>query len=149
MSNITIGIKVQTGSLVIENEVTNNLIPGIINAAPERIGSLPYLLSPTIGEAVALPLDWYKLSLKAIISLAVIQQTEGSQRYLLPLQNGVVVNHPGDLFRSEDFSSCVLDQRTVVTFDESWVAPSRQGNRTRIADEQPVIGYHYAPPRTD
>ena len=75
MSNITIGIKVQTGSLVIENQVTNNLIPGIINAAPERIGSLPYLLSPTIGEAVALPLDRYKLSLKAIISLAVIQQT--------------------------------------------------------------------------
>ena len=132
-----------------ENQVTNNLIPGIIDATPKLIGSLPYFLSPTIGEAVSLPLDRHKPLLKAIISLPVIQKIEGSQKYLVPLQNGVVVCHPEDLFRREDFTSCVLDQRTVVTFDESWVTQSRPENRTRVVEEQPVIGYHYAPPRSD
>ena len=147
MSNITVSVKVQTGSLIIENQVTNNRLPGVIEATPQRVGSLPYLLSPTVGEAIALPLDRYRLSIKGIISLAVIQQAEGSQRYLLPLQNGVGVNHPGDLLRSEDFTCCVLDQRTVVTFDEPWVTPRHTENRVRAPDEHPVINCPREPPK--
>ena len=74
-----------------------------------------------IGEAITLPIDRYKLDLKAILSIAVLQQSEGELRYLVPLQGGLILNHPEDLFRGEGFNSCRLDQNTVISFDETWM----------------------------
>ena len=81
-----------------------------------------------IGEAITLPIDRYKLDLKAILSIAVLQQSEGDVRYLVPLHAGLKLNQLEDLFRGEGFNSCKLDQHTVISFDETWTGLSRQPN---------------------
>ena len=65
-------------------------------------------------------LERYHLQLTSILSAAVIQHAEGSTRYLVPLQDGIVINHPDDLFQEEEVMCSVLDQRTVITFDDSF-----------------------------
>ena len=126
MCSYTVGLKIQKDGYTFKNEFTSFQYPHAINTAFQKIGSIPYMISPMIGEAITLPTDRYRLDLKAILSIAVLQQSEGEVRYLVPLQNGMILNHPEDLFRGEGFNSCKLDQHTVITFDEYWTGPNRQ-----------------------
>ena len=126
MCSFTVGLKIQKDGYTFKNEFTSFQYPHAINTAFQRIGSIPYLISPMIGEAISHPIDRYKFDLKAILSIAVLQQSEGDVRYLVPLQAGLTLNHPEDLFRGEGFNSCKLDQHTVITFDETWTGLNRQ-----------------------
>ena len=126
MCSYTVALKIQKDGYTFKNEFTSFHYPDAINTASQRVGTIPYLISPMVGEAITLPLDRYKLDLKTILSIAVLQQSEGQVRYLVPLQGGLTLNHPEDLFRGEGFNSCKLDQHTVVTFDDTWITPSRQ-----------------------
>ena len=125
MCSYTIALKIQKDGCTFKNDFTSFHYPHAINTAFQRIGSIPYLIAPMVGEAITLPIDRYKLDLKVILSIAVLQQSEGDIRYLVPLQGGVILNHPEDLFRGEGFNSCKLDQNTVISFDETWVGPRR------------------------
>ena len=78
----------------------------------------------------------YRLNLKTILSVAVLQQSDGYTRYLVPLQDGIIINHPDDLLHGEDFTSCILDQRTVVTFDSTWATPRQSLPNTTTPDYQ-------------
>ena len=132
MSSVTVGVKIRKGNFLIDNQCTNSAQHiGTSEVSLQRVGKLPYLLCPSITELVGLSLERYQLDVKAILSLAVIQQHEGGTKYILPLQNGVTISHPNELFRTETFSSCVLDQRTVVTFDDSQI--SQTSTRPPIA----------------
>ena len=121
MCSYTVALKIQKDGYTFKNDFTSFQYPHAINTAFQRVGSIPYLISPMIGEAITLPIDRYKLDLKAILSIAVLQQSEGELRYLVPLQGGLILNHPEDLFRGEGFNSCRLDQNTVISFDETWM----------------------------
>ena len=117
-----------------KNQFTSSQYPTAINASFSRVGALPKILAPIVGEVITLPLERYKLDLKSILSVAVLQQSDGHVRYVVPLQDGIVINHPEDLFQGEDFTSCILDQRTVVTFDSTWATP-RQALPSRVVPD--------------
>ena len=119
MCSYTVALKIQKDGYTFKNDFTSFQYPHAINTAFQRIGSIPYLISPMVGEAITLPIDRYKLDLKALLSIAVLQQSEGNTRYLVPLQGGLILNHPEDLFRGEGFNSCKLYQNTVITYDET------------------------------
>ena len=77
MCSYTVGLKIQKDGYTFKNEFTSFQYPHAINTAFQKIGSIPYMISPMIGEAITLPIDRYWLDLKAILSIAVLQQYEG------------------------------------------------------------------------
>ena len=129
MSSVTVGIKIRKGNFLLENQCTNAIqLVGVSEVSPQRIGVLPYLLCPSVTELANLSLERHQLDVRAILSLAVIQQREGGTMYILPLHNGITISHPETLLRGENFSSCILDQRTVATFDDSQISPAPSGS---------------------
>ena len=134
MCSQTVAIKLEKDGYTFKNQFTTTNYPTAVHSSFSRVGLLPRILASIVGEAITLPLERYKLDLKTILSVAVLQQTDGDLRYLVPLQDGIIINHPDDLFVGEDFSSCVLDQRTVVTFDSTWALP-RQSLPSRVVVE--------------
>ena len=115
--NLVRGPKGRPGS---KNQLQDTRSPRLGDASLLRIGTIPALLAPALGQAMLLPLERYQMQLTSIFSAAVIQHAEGSTRYLVPLQDGVTINHPDDLFQSDDFTCSILDQRTIVTFDDTF-----------------------------
>ena len=140
MCSHTVAIKVEKEGYTFKNQYTSSQYPTAIHAPFSRVGILPRILAPLVGEVITLPLERYKLDLKTILAVAVLQQTDGNVRYVVPLQDGVVINHPDDLFQGEDFTSCILDQRTVVTFDSTWATPYQSLPSRVVPDVQPSVG---------
>ena len=105
MCSYTVALKIQKDGYTFKNDFTSFQYPHAINTAFQRIGSIPYLISPMIGEVITLPIDRYKLDLKTILFIAVLQQSEGDVRYSVPLHAGLTLNHPEDLFRVSEIHS--------------------------------------------
>ena len=144
MCSHTVAIKVEKDGYTFKNQFTTTNYPSAIHAPFLKIGLLPRILAPQIGEVITLPYEKYRLDLKTILSVAVLQQSDGYTRYLVPLQDGIIINHPDDLLHGEDFTSCILDQRTVVTFDSTWATPR---NRPQIRllltiSHHPEVGHN-------
>ena len=136
MCSHTVAIKVEKDGYTFKNQFTTTNYPSAIHAPFLKIGLLPRILAPQIGEVITLPYEKYRLDLKTILSVAVLQQSDGYTRYLVPLQDGIIINHPDDLLHGEDFTSCILDQRTVVTFDSTWATPRQSLPNTTTPDYQ-------------
>ena len=136
MCSHTVAIKVEKDGYTFKNQFTTTNYPSAIHAPFLKIGLLPRILAPQIGEVITLPYEKYRLDLKTILSVAVLQQSDGYTRYLVPLQDGIIINHPDDLLHSEDFTSCILDQRTVITFDSTWATPRQSLPNTTTPDYQ-------------
>lgn len=116
--SITIGVKVQKEELVFKNQYTNTGAPGVANVSLQRIGALPALLAPTVNQAIVLPLEKNHFEIRSILSIAEIQYRGSPTRYVVPLQDGICVSHPEELLQGDGFTCCILDQKTVVTFDD-------------------------------
>ena len=115
-SSFKLSLQVTKDGLSIKNGVENNTSPWIGSTSLCQIAALPYLLSPTVDRAIALPLHGYDLELQSIISMAIIGRPDNPTQYISPLDDRIMINHTDPIFYTDTLTCCKLDDKTVVTF---------------------------------
>ena len=127
MCSFSIAVEVRKGGLAFTNSCTNSDTLGLLDTSLYRVGSIPRLLEPTVREAISLPLEKYHLDLKDILSVGVIQHPNSYIKYLVPLSDLLSVGNPEDSLQNPDFNCCLLDNQTVITFNELWAERGNNG----------------------
>ena len=118
MTSYSLSLKVQKGDLTFKNRYIRSDFPGLGEASLNKVGRIPALLAPIVEKTFALPFEQYNLELHSILSLAIVMYPNGHARYLIPLDPTLEPNHPDPIFSTSDFTACVLDEKTIITFRE-------------------------------
>ena len=130
MSSFSLYIKVQKDTLSVRYGTQNKRFSKVGEASLHQIATIPALLTSTAEKIIALPLENYNLEIVELLSMAVVKHKSGGVKYLVPLDNRVVVNHTEPIFYTDDMTSCRLDDRTIVTFNtETCLIGESQNNK--------------------
>ena len=116
MSSFSLYIRAQRESLSVKYGTTKNSAK-IGEASLAKVANVPTLLTPTAEKLISIPLENYNLDVVEVLSMAVVRHHCGGFKYLVPLDDRIVVNHVEPIFYTEDLTSCRLDDRTIVTFN--------------------------------
>ena len=118
MTAYSLSLKVQKGDVTYKNRIIQTDYPGIGAASLNKVGQMPALLAPIVEKTLALPLEQYNLELSQLLALAIVTSPANHNPYLIPLDPILEPNHPEPIFSTTDLTTCILDDKTIITFLE-------------------------------